>query len=503
MLLVTPHANAETARPAAPGALPDRLTKQPLDWQTCGDDLPAELRCATIDAPIDYRRPHAGTLEIAVSKLDTSVPGKRRGVLFLNPGGPGMTGLDTPYWRGQRLPQAILDQYDLFGFDPRGIGRSSPLSCGLTGDEAVQSRPYRPERFDHDVATAQAVAAKCAATPNAGQISTRNTARDMDLIRAVLGERKISYFGVSYGTYLGAAYTQLFPDRADRIVLDSNLDPARVWRGVFDAMAEAATEAFTRFTAWTAERDATYHYGSSPEAVEKTFRDLADQVARQPIVIDGQDYVEQHARSDMANAAITGPEAGVAYLEELQRALRGEPHELGIPGDSLPNDAFTSPFWSILCNDSSTWPRGRQGALDDINASLRRYPLVGDFLTNVNACAFWSLPRAEPDLRIDNRVPALVVQSEWDLQTPGAMGEGMHRALRGSRLVMVEQGRAHGVYDDGNPCAVEAVDTYLATGVLPKRDLTCQATPGQHRSANAEPNAARLLRPSWPGLGPR
>jgi pimeloyl-ACP methyl ester carboxylesterase len=495
-LLVAPHASAETEPSPAPGAPSQRFTGQPVTWAACDDE--SELQCATIEAPVDYLRPDAGTLRITFSKLATSVPAKRRGVLFLNPGGPGAPGLDEPRWRGEGLPQEVRDQYDLIGFDPRGIGRSSALSCGLVGDEAVQSRPYRPQRFTRDVAAARAVAAKCAATPTAGQISTRNTARDMDLIRAVLGEPKISYYGLSYGTFLGAAYTQLFPGRTDRVVLDSNLDPARIWRGVYDAMADGATAYFDRFTRWTAERDATYHLGRTPRAVEKSFWDLAARVAQHPIQIDGQSYTAQEARSDMVYATITGPEDGVAYLRELRGALDGKPHDLSIPEDGGPDDAFTSPFWSVLCNDSSTWPQGEKATLDDIERSIRRYPLVGDFLVNANPCGFWSLPHTEPDLRIGNQVPVLLLQNEWDLQTPGPMGVGMHRALRGSRLVMVEKAKNHGVYDDGNPCAVEVANSYLATGVLPNRDVTCPAVPEQRRTTDARRPAVPEL--PFPGI---
>src|SRR5690349_8970540 len=162
-LLVAPHASAETEPPAVLGAPSKRFTEQPVTWAACDDE--SELQCATIDAPVDYLRPDAGTLRLTFSKLATSVPAKRRGVLFLNPGGPGAPGLDEPRWRGEGLPQEVRDQYDLIGFDPRGIGRSSALSCGLVGDEAVQSTPYRPQRFARDVAAARAVAAKCAATP--------------------------------------------------------------------------------------------------------------------------------------------------------------------------------------------------------------------------------------------------------------------------------------------------------------------------------------------------
>ena len=123
------------------GALPDRFIRQPLTWQSCGDDIPAELRCTTIDAPMDYRNPGAGTLKITFSKLATSKPGKRRGVLFFNPGGPGGSGLREPEWKRDQLPRRVLDQYDLIGFDPRGVGRSTPIKCGQTEAETVQFFP--------------------------------------------------------------------------------------------------------------------------------------------------------------------------------------------------------------------------------------------------------------------------------------------------------------------------------------------------------------------------
>jgi pimeloyl-ACP methyl ester carboxylesterase len=488
-LLVTPLASAESTKSAtsgsrdalpadpvprstAPAALPERFTGQKLTWRGCGGDVPAEIRCTTIDAPLDYFRPEAGSLRVTFSRLTTADPAKRRGILLLNPGGPGDSGLSEPHWRARRLPKEVLEQYDLVGFDPRGVGQSTPLKCGLEGDELSELTAFEPDDFAHDVSVARSVAGKCARTPTAGHISTRNTARDMDLFRILLHEPKISYFGVSYGTYLGAVYTQLFPGRTDRVVLDSNIDPALAWRGVFGAMTVNGAEAFQRFTRWAAKRDRAYHLGKSPQAVENTFWKLAERVDHHPIVIDGEKYTKAYARAGMANAAFE-PEQGVAFLVDLRNALNGKPHELLIPQEGEGDDAMTSLHWAVLCNDASDWPRGAQTYYDDAVRSVKRYPLLGDAMTNVTPCAFWSLPPEEPDFIVGNDARVLLLQNEWDMATPGTMGRGLHRALSRSRLVMVKEGLAHGVYTDGNPCATKVTDSYLTTGKLPAKDVSC------------------------------
>ncbi|MFI1158312.1 alpha/beta fold hydrolase [Streptomyces sioyaensis] len=169
------------------------------------------------------------------------------------------------------------------------MGQSSPLTCGLTTAEQNSTRPYKPETFSRDVTWARTVAEKCRAK-NGDKLpyfTTRNTARDMDVIRAVLGEGKISYLGYSYGTYLGAVYAQMFPARTDRFVLDSAVDPARVWRGMGQGSAESTEPAFTRWTRWTAQRHGTYQLGDTPAEVKKMFWGLIARADRNPIAYEG------------------------------------------------------------------------------------------------------------------------------------------------------------------------------------------------------------------------
>ncbi|BBC30540.1 alpha/beta hydrolase [Streptomyces graminofaciens] len=486
--LCIPTAQATAAEPDRSPAL-DRYYDQRPAWHRCGskEQYPAALRCATVEVPLDYMRPAGPTLRMEISRLRTSVPGKRRGVLLSNPGGPGGESLENPVSLKQVVPKSVRDRYDLVGFDPRGMGASSPLSCGLTENELNWPRAYTTKSFRKNTALARSFASKCVARDRARlpYITTRNTARDMDVIRAVLAEKRISYLGTSYGTYLGAVYTQLFPARSDRIVLDSSTDPNRFGRGTYQAMAESVEPAFRDWTRLVARRDSTYHLGDTPAKVRAAFFRLIARADRTPLKYNGSDL-------DYADRAVTGADVRdslrlMFFYEPYQaardvvslrkaRATRPDPQPSDGPADSFEAN-FVAQHWAIICADNSaSWPRDPSRYRRDAIRDGRRLPLYGDFTSNITPCAFW--PRgAEPATRVDNTVGALVLQNQWDSQTPAASGRAMHRALRGSRLVMVQGGRDHGVYGvPGTPaCATKAVNTYLVTGRLPSKDITCRA----------------------------
>ncbi|MFF5446222.1 alpha/beta hydrolase [Streptomyces sp. NPDC012888] len=492
------------------------LPKSPV-WQRCSPDQPASFECATVKVPLDYRRPQGRKIDIALSRIKSQDPAKRRGIMLLNPGGPGGSGVGLAPMVHESMPKEVRDQYDLIGFDPRGVGGSSPISCRLTDAEQNFDRPYRPETFASDVAWARTVAEKCRKQSGSvlPHITTRNAARDMDAIRAALGEKKISYLGYSYGTYLGAVYTQMFPKRTDRFVLDSGVDPARIWRGMIQVWATDAEPAFARWSRWTAERNAQYHLGATPQAVSRTFWDLVARADREPIEIDGMKLTGDDIRS--FRAVFFYPQQAAETVVALKAAAEGKPAPTQlpdlvrtpapvpapgaasgpapVPASGPAPDNGTAVFWAVVCGDTANWPRDPERYRKDAERDKARYPLYGDFASNIKPCAFWQ-PPVEAATPMNVAAPVLTVQNEWDSQTPLSSGLGLRRALKGSRMVTAAGGEGHGVYlFDPKSCANATVNHYLATGKLPAKDVTCRTTApdtADRREAPVSPERQRF-----------
>ncbi|MFI9353863.1 alpha/beta hydrolase [Streptomyces lydicus] len=509
-----PAATPSTASSSAATGGLDRYVKQKPHWKRCRAESPAEFECATIKVPLDYRAPGGKRIDLAISRVKSTAPGKRHGVLFSNPGGPGGQGLYMPLSLRERLPKSARQKYDFIGFDPRGVGESSPVSCGLKPAEENWLRPYKKETFAKDVTWARDVANKCRkkAGGTLPHLTTRNTARDMDLLRAILGEKKISYLGYSYGTYLGTVYTQLFPGRADRFVLDSAVDPARAWRGMIQWWAEGAEPAFDRWTEWAAERSEKYGLGDTPKKVDRTFWDLVAQADEKPIEVEGQPTTGEDIRSGMRQAAFT-PKYATEGIVELKKAAAGKPASAkklaafagsersgtaGAAGDAaeVPSDNMSASFWAVVCGDNSAaWSRDPESYRRDAIEDKGRYPLYGDFASSIKPCAFWDKSR-EPATKVNNKVGSLIVQNEWDPQTPLPSGQALHADLKGSKMVTVIGGEGHGVYPNGNACTDGTVTGYLLTGKLPAKDVTCKATADPN--AEARKNQKRDVLPGSP-----
>lgn len=229
---------ASTAASAASAAAPDRKpvpasVVPELRWEPCGKGLEA-FQCATAQVPLDYDQPRGGTIRLALTRLPASDPGRRIGTLFTNPGGPGGSGVDFVQSGAPALyPAEVRARFDILGFDPRGVARSTPATCFATQEDetaylgstlAFPITAAQERRYDRE---AKALARSCAATSKVRfqHISTANVARDMDLLRRAVGDAKLSYAGYSYGTFLGATYTKLFPRKVRALVLDGTLDP--------------------------------------------------------------------------------------------------------------------------------------------------------------------------------------------------------------------------------------------------------------------------------------
>ncbi len=464
----------------------DRFYQQRLDWQPCHDgDLDAAgAVCAQVLVPLDYSRPDGRTLHIAISRIAATDPGRRRGVLLSNPGGPGGPGLRTMTSVQKAMSADVRAQYDLIGMDPRGIGRSDPVHCAIPLPTMMFSAGFDVFGYARDTALAGALAASCLAgdTDKLRNITTRNTARDMDVIRGALGVDKISYYGASYGTYLGAVYTQMFPAASDRIVLDSAVDPDRYWVGLFQDMGPINEYALDDWAAWAARHDDQYHLGATPQQVRAFVQDMIRRAAKHPVVSIGSGYlVDEHTVPMMLLAMLTNPKMN-ANLADVVRMLSdgvdGKPLDVAKlkAKISAATPLEASGMAAVMCDDRAA-PRNPAWYYRNIEAARATQPVFGAFANNITACAYWPGPLEAPT-RVRNAVPALILGVVHDTRTAYSEGLALHRDLSASRLVTLADTRIHGSFRAGlSPCLNDRVNSYFATGALPAGDVTCEPDP--------------------------
>ncbi|TDV56393.1 alpha/beta hydrolase family protein [Actinophytocola oryzae] len=451
-------------------------------WGACPEDVVTRvtvLQCATVPVPLDYDEPDGEQIGIMVSRLASTKPDRRRGVLMLNPGGPGGSGLsfaDDLVWLG--IPASVLDSYDVIGMDTRGIGHSAPVSCGFTTDDGYLGNipPYAVDEaaVAEQARNAKAVAERCAANDDDGRlrhVSTANMARDLDRIRAALGEEKASFLGYSYGSALGAAYASMFPERSDRIVLDSNVGDTHLDQDGIRRYALGAEETFPDFARWAAARYETYGLGRTPEEVRQTYFTLAERLDETPVNgVDGRVF-------RLATfAGLFGRTKYGLTAQGWQSLLDGGEATAELSAATpAPTDNAWSVFLAVTCNDVD-WPSDVRTYRRAVAEDRERYPLYGAASANVLPCAYWPYEPEEPPVAIDDDGPAnvLVVQNRHDPVTPHLGGELLDGKFGDrSRLVSVD-GSGHGVYVVGdNACALNTTTSFLVDGKLPEDDLSC------------------------------
>ncbi|MDN3357878.1 alpha/beta fold hydrolase [Actinomadura sp. DC4] len=464
-----------------------RYYHQTVAWHQCaqgpGDDLgtgldKAGVRCAEVRVPLDYARPGGRSITLTISRLKATDTAHRIGAMLLNGGGPGGGSIDLPP-DFRTLMKDVGPRYDLIGMDPRSSGRSTPVDCGWPTGTFIRSAGLDRTGFDKVVALERDLATRCARTRHGllPYVSTRNTARDMDVVRGALGERRLSYWGGSYGTYLGAVYTQLFPRAADRVVLDSAVDPRTY--GAEDMLANAAPAnetALRDWAAWTARRDADYHLGATRRAVLATVDGIVRTAAKRPLRV-GARTVDEHvvpfvlfngldddrdeaAGSLAADVSVLARAAGGAEVTPTP-ALRDTLDFVATAASSAVGGSQAA----VLCGDRAV-DRDPEVYWRRIERSRVHEPVMGPLLNDISPCAFWPVPRERPTT-VHNDVPALIVASTGDTRTiyPGA--RALNRMMTGSRLLTLSGARIHAVYPRyDNACVNDAVNAYLRTGAL-------------------------------------
>lgn len=467
------------AAPEASGAVTGP-TK--LRWAPCTDPYLTGLECGHLAVPLDPAQPGGKMITIALDRArHTGSARGYQGILLVNPGGPGGDGLDYGADVASALPDNLRRVYDVIGFDPRGVGNSRPaLSC-----DPNYFRPVRPDYVPRNAGAEEAWIRRSDAYAEAcgkkygsllDHMKTTDVVADMEAIRQAFGQQKINYFGASYGTYLGAVYATLHPDRVRRMVLDSNVRPSGVWYGDnidqdfgFDASVRA-------FFAWIASHDDFYHLGATPAEVERAYYGLRARVASAPAGgVIGPDELDD---TFQVAAYLTAVWPGIAeawyYAEHGDAApLIDRYKEWG----AVKEGEFAV-YNAVQCTDVA-WPRNWRSWHHDTEIINSRAPFQAWGNTWFNApCLNWpAAPGTPVKIKGQGLPPILLFQATLDAATPFAGGLEMHQALPSSRLVIEDGGRTHAIVQRGNPCVDDKFNAYLATGQLPADRTHCARLP--------------------------
>ncbi|MFB9540636.1 MULTISPECIES: alpha/beta hydrolase [Streptomyces] len=458
----------------------------PLKWTKCeGTGLDPRQQCATVDVPMDYSDPDGRKIQIAVSRIPGEKPSAHRGALLLIPGGPGGDSLADPSGKGQKLPQSVRDAYDLVGFAPRGMAPSTAVDCKLDpADLGMTKRlpwPAPDGSVAENMATARRTAEACARKGGEliRHISTANEARDLDRVRAALGETKLSAWGVSYGTYVGAVYSQLFPHRTDRIVLDSNNnpDPTRVTRNWLAAFEVGVEDNFPEFAKWASRPGNPHRVATTPAEVRSGFLRLAARLDRHPLPWPGADpdRLDGNVLRQTMLSSLYDPDDYPTLAKTILAARKGTvpPVPEAPPESVLQNVAAVGV--GTICNDVD-WPESAAAYQKGVDDSRAKYPLTAGMPRGPMVCAAWPYEPKEPAVRVTDRGPSniLLVQNERDVATPLAGARKLRQALGGRAVMVTVNSTGHDAYlANGNACGDRTVSRFLATGERPDRDTYC------------------------------
>jgi pimeloyl-ACP methyl ester carboxylesterase len=451
------------------------LPVAPVQWTTCGD-----LQCGSVTVPLDYDHPGRGTIQIAVARHPTEVPSERIGSIVINPGGPGGSGINDLPNELSVLTPGLLDRFDIVSFDPRGVERSSPVTCstGQSSGPVGQLIDPVPTNSAEQLALLhndQNFAAACGRLSGAilPYVGTVDTARDLDRIRAALGDAQLTFIGHSYGTLLGATYAELFPTHVRAMVLDGAIDPALSATAYATQQAESFESVLDSFLMWCAA-DAGCPWRSSGDPTAALLA-LIGSSALHPLA-SGSGTAGPGEIYDALLAGLGSQTSWPTLAAALSAAAAGNGAEVTSMTDRYETGGSTNGADAEQAIDCLDHPVDRQlsayPALAAASASVA--PVFGPLLTwGLLGCATWpALPTRTPAPASDpGAPPILVVGTSGDPVTPYAWAVALAHELTGGAL-LTWRGQSHVAYFY-SPCVRDAVENYLIGGTVPAPGTTC------------------------------
>lgn len=447
-----------------------------LDWEDCD----GEFQCSELVVPLDYDDPDGETITLAMARRPANNPDERIGTIMMNPGGPGGSAIELIEY--MFLPGDLMDRFDLLGFDPRGVGRSSPIDCHSHLQDIYDADPTMEDAADkeHYLKVSQAFADECEET--AGDVlphlGTANVARDMDQIRNALGEDQVNYVGYSYGTSIGQQYARLFPERVRTMVLDGVVDQTQT--GLEGALGQA--EGFDMaLDAYMTHCNAT-DCGLEPSAEEAIDQVMAA-AEKEPIPSPGADRPATPGVVTLALAqALYAEFLWPSLTEALADAGNGDGTGLVDLADQYlgrnPNGTYNNGFeiyFSVSCLDSA-WPEDPEEVFAAAKEAGKKYPRVGEGLLNDYVrCTLWPTdpdPLVPITSDLEGLAPVVVISTTGDPATPYQSGVRVAKQIPGA-VLMTNEGEGHTIFANGKACIDDPVVAYLTDLEVPEDGFTC------------------------------
>ncbi|MGW7521201.1 alpha/beta hydrolase [Streptomyces sp. NPDC054796] len=475
-----------------PRAVPEELKpyyEQKLSWRSCGVQ---GFECATMKAPLDYDKPGSGTdLKLAVARKKASGSGEKTGSLMVNPGGPGGSAIEyVQQAAGIGYPAQVRDRYDIVGMDPRGVARSEPVKClddkRMDRYTQVDQTPDDQKEKDALVKAYKDFAASCEKESGdiLGHVSTVEAARDMDVLRGVLGDKKLHYVGASYGTFLGATYAGLYPQNSGRLVLDGAMDPSLSMLRVNRDQTGGFETAFQAFAKDCVRQSGCPLGSGSVEDASKRMSALFEKLDAKPARTGESRKLTESLATTGVIRAMYDEGSWPRLRDALKQAVKGDGAQLlGLadeyyerdPDGSYGNIMFANP--AVNCLDlpaAFSGPEDVEKAVPDFEKAS---PVFGrGFAWAALNCGYWKQqPTGEPHrITAEGADPILVVGTTRDPATPYAWSQGLAAQLSPAHLLTYD-GDGHTAYLRGGQCVDDKVNTYLLTGKAPSDGTKCGA----------------------------
>ncbi|MFJ8082020.1 alpha/beta hydrolase [Streptomyces sp. NPDC096205] len=488
----TAAARAELA--ALPEATPAALAPyygQRLSWRACG--VPG-FQCTTVKAPLDYAEPDRGDIRLAVARKKATGPGERLGSLLVNPGGPGGSAVGyLQAYAGIGYPAEVRSRYDMVAVDPRGVARSEPVECldGRDMDTYTQTdvTPDDDKEVDALVDAYKKFAEGCGAdAPRLlRHLSTVEAARDMDIVRAVLGDQKLTYVGASYGTFLGATYAGLFPERAGRLVLDGAMDPSLPARRLSLDQTAGFETAFRAFVKDCVRQPDCPLGGprTTPEQAGRTLKEFFGKLDARPIPAGDADG--RRLGESLATTGVIAAMYDESSWEQLREALTSAMEERDGAGLLMLSDSYyerdaDGDYSNLMyanaavnCLDLPPAFDGPEKVRESLGAFEKASPVFGKGLAwAALTCAYWPVaPTGEPHrIEAKGAAPIVVVGTTRDPATPYRWARSLAGQLSSARLLTYD-GDGHTAYGRGSACIDSTINAYLLRGTPPTDQKRC------------------------------